>query len=49
MKPFWIKAAQILADIIEPLEIIPTEIISNTYRYKALSSDSDSNEFEEHH
>ncbi|GES97531.1 hypothetical protein GLOIN_2v1487378 [Rhizophagus clarus] len=29
---------QILADIIEPLEIIPYEIISNVYRYVALSS-----------
>ncbi|CAB5356741.1 unnamed protein product [Rhizophagus irregularis] len=29
---------QILADIIEPLEIIPDKIISNVYRYVALSS-----------
>jgi hypothetical protein len=34
-----------LADIIEPLEIIPSVIISSVYRYKALSNDSDSNEF----
>src|ERR1051325_8163724 len=36
---------QILADIIDPLEIIPTEIISNVYRQKVRSNDKDSNEF----
>ncbi|GBB90590.1 hypothetical protein RclHR1_01760014 [Rhizophagus clarus] len=30
---------QILADFIEPLEIIPDKIISNVYRYVALSND----------
>ncbi|RIA81193.1 concanavalin A-like lectin/glucanase domain-containing protein [Glomus cerebriforme] len=33
----------ILADIIEPLEIVPTEIIINAYRQKARSNKSDSN------
>src|SRR4051794_38424868 len=42
---FRLIKAQILADIIEPLEIIPAEIISSAYRYKALSNNSDSNEF----
>jgi hypothetical protein len=42
---FRLIRAQILADIIEPLEIIPTEIISSAYRHKALSNNSDSNEF----
>ncbi|GBB97712.1 hypothetical protein RclHR1_03050001 [Rhizophagus clarus] len=35
--------AQILADIIEPLKIIPHEIIVNVYRRKALSNNSDLN------
>ncbi|POG79849.1 hypothetical protein GLOIN_2v1523598, partial [Rhizophagus irregularis DAOM 181602=DAOM 197198] len=35
--------ARILIEIIEPLEIIPSEIIVSVYRRKALSNDSDSN------
>ena len=34
---------QILADIIDPLEIIPTKIILNVYRQKARSNNTDSN------
>ncbi|CAB5356750.1 unnamed protein product [Rhizophagus irregularis] len=34
---------QILADIIEPLEIVPDKIISNAYRYIALSNNSNLN------
>ncbi|CAI2163011.1 20157_t:CDS:1 [Funneliformis geosporum] len=35
---------QVLADIIEPLKIIPNEIILNVYRHKARSNNADSNE-----
>jgi hypothetical protein len=35
---------QILVNIIEPLEIIPTEVILSVYRYKALSDNSDLND-----
>ena len=34
---------QILVDIIDPLEIIPTKIILNVYRQKARSNNKDSN------
>jgi hypothetical protein len=34
---------QILADIIDPLEIIPAKIILNVYRQKARSNNTDSN------
>src|SRR6266540_3192207 len=36
--------AQTLANIIEPLKIIPVEIILNVYRHKAISINSDLNE-----
>jgi hypothetical protein len=35
--------AQILSDIVEPLEIIPTEIISSVYQYRALPKNLDLN------
>ncbi|RIA88452.1 concanavalin A-like lectin/glucanase domain-containing protein [Glomus cerebriforme] len=34
---------KVLTDIIEPLEIVPTEVILNAYRQKARSNNSDSN------
>src|SRR6266540_3701824 len=36
--------AQTLANIIEPLKIIPSEIIVNVYRHKAKSNNRDLNE-----
>ncbi|CAI2169327.1 4342_t:CDS:1 [Funneliformis geosporum] len=36
--------SQILANIIEPLNIIPVETIFNVYRHKAISNNTDSNE-----
>jgi hypothetical protein len=38
---FKLIRIQILADFIEPLGIIPSELILNVYRYKALFNNSD--------
>jgi hypothetical protein len=40
---FWRISGQVLADIIEPLEIIPVEIIMSAYRYMARSNNSNLN------
>ncbi|CAI2176210.1 172_t:CDS:1 [Funneliformis geosporum] len=39
--------SQILANIIEPLNIIPVETIINVYRHKAISKSTDFNDFNE--
>ena len=41
---FKLIKGQILANIIEPLKIIPSEIIVNVYRHKAKSNNRDLNE-----
>jgi len=42
---FKLIKGQILAKIIEPLKIIPVEIILNVYRHKVISNNSDLNKF----